>query len=721
VVTLTCGGCPITSSADISLDYPDLTVIDMSATCQPGTGGQNPIVVSGVISNGGGTAATDAVVHLYDAGGQIYSTTVTLDAGISQTVSYTTAPALCGVVHPFTLTVDIPDEICECDETNNQTTASTTCSCSGYEMTKQRVSTSPVRVGDLVTFTVQITNTNAVTLTVVPLTDTYQTAYLDFAGASPAQTAYNEAGGWIRWDDLTAGWGYDLAPAGQPNSSGLVTIVFTGTQSTQGLPGDVTVNTAVVSDVIDFDNNVLEPITDTADVEIASPGYAMTKHLLSPANGIAVVSETVTFQIVVTNTGDITLTTVPLTDTYDAAYLAFASAAPPQSGAASGIVTWTNIGPLATGLSTTVLVNFTALTSTQALSPPVTLNTAIVHATDEHGDPLDIITDTAEVEITSPRLSMTKQRVSASPVRVGELVTFTVHITNTGDITLTIVPLTDTYQTAYLDFTGASPAQTSYDEVAGWIYWADLTPPDLAPGDATVVTVTFTGTQSTQGLPGNVTVDTATVGGATDENSAVLPPITDTADVGIQLPVLHLIKTNVPTGTVLPGDVITYTMCYSNSGNITSTNTVLTDTIPADTTYVPGSASTTPAVEYYDGTSWVGTEPATVEALRWLIGDLPADGATHCVSLRVTVNMTITGTAWGPNDAVGNRWRVPGLAAPLLQTTLTPTLTATPTPTPPDAPTPTITSTLTPTPTSTATPTPTVTLTPTPTPTVTVP
>ncbi|MDY7041427.1 MAG: PKD domain-containing protein, partial [Chloroflexota bacterium] len=39
VVTLTCGGCPITSSADISLDYPDLTVIDMSATCQPGTGG----------------------------------------------------------------------------------------------------------------------------------------------------------------------------------------------------------------------------------------------------------------------------------------------------------------------------------------------------------------------------------------------------------------------------------------------------------------------------------------------------------------------------------------------------------------------------------------------------------------------------------------------------------------------------------------------------------
>jgi uncharacterized repeat protein (TIGR01451 family) len=659
VVTLTCDGCPITSSTDVSLDYPDLTVINMSATCQPGTGGQNPIVVSGVISNGGGTAANNAVVRLYDAGGQIYSTTLTLGAGISQTISHTTAPADCGVAYPFTMTVDIPDEICECDESNNQATTSTTCSCSSYEMTKQRVSASPIRVGDLVTFTIQITNTNAVTLSVVPLSDTYQTDYLDFASASPAASGNDEAGGWIRWDDLTAGWGYDLAPAGQPNSSGLVTIVFTGTQSTQALPGGVTINTAVVSDVVDSNSNVLSPTTDTADVEIASPGYTMTKHLLSPANGIAVVSETVTFQIVITNTGDIALATVPLTDTYDATYLSFASATPTHSGAASGIITWTNVGPLAVGLSTTVQVNFTALTSTQALSPPVTIDTAVVHATDEHDDPLDTITDTAEVEITSPRLAMTKQRISDPLIRVGEL-------------------------------------------------------------------VTFTGTQSTQGLPGNVTVDTATVDGATDENGDVLPPITDTDDVGIQLPILHLAKTNVPTGTVLPGDAITYTLCYSNSGNITATNTVLTDVIPINTTYVPGSASTPPPLEYYDGTVWVSTEPVTVEALRWLIGDLPADGTTRCVSFRVLVNMTVTDTAQVQDEATGIQRKVSGLAALLPQATLTPTLMATPVLTPtdvptstvPPTPTPTVAEVLTPTTTPVLTPTsvpsPTITLTPTP-------
>ena len=717
VVTLTCGGCDATANQVVSLDYPDLTVLNMSAVCQPGAGGQNPILVSGVISNSGGTTATNAVVRLYDAGGQIYSTTLTLGAGLTATVSYTTTPAVCGVAHPFTMTVDIPDEICECNETNNQATASTTCSCSSYEMTKQRISASPIRVGDLVTFTIQITNTEALTLTVVPLTDTYQTAYLDFAGASPAASSNNEAGGWIRWDDLTTGWGYDLAPAGQPSSGGLVTIVFTATQSTQALPGDVTINTAVVSDVIDSDSNVLHPITDTADVEIASPGYEMTKRLLSPANGIAMVGGTVTFQIVITNTGDIALSTVPLTDTYDATYLSFANATPTHSGAASGIITWSNVGPLSPGLSTTVLVNFTALTSTQALSPPVTIDTAVVHATDEHNDPLDTITDTAEVEITSPRLSMTKQRISDPLIRVGELVTFTVQITNTGDITLTVVPLTDTYQTAYLDFAAASPAQTSYNEAAGRVYWADLTPPDLAPGDATVVTMTFTGTQSTQGLPGDVTVDTATVDGATDENSDVLPPLTDTADVGIQLPVLHLIKTNVPTGTVLPGDAITYTLCYSNSGNITATNTVLTDVIPVNTTYVSGSASTTPPLEYYDGTAWVSTEPTTTEALRWLIGDLPADGATHCVSFRVLVNMTITATAQEQNEAAGIRSRVPGLAAPLPQATPTPTLTATPTLTPTHTPTLTPTPTSVPTPTATLTPTPTLTPTLTPTPT----
>lgn len=42
-------------------------------------------------------------------------------------------------------------------------------------------------------------------------------------------------------------------------------------------------------------------------------------------------------------------------------------------------------------------------------------------------------------------------------------------------------------------------------------------------------------------------------------------------------------------GEVVPGDILTYTLSFTNSGRDGATNVVLTDPIPAGTTYVPGS------------------------------------------------------------------------------------------------------------------------------------
>ena len=103
------------------------------------------------------------------------------------------------------------------------------------------------------------------------------------------------------------------------------------------------------------------------------------------------------------------------------------------------------------------------------------------------------------------------------------------------------------------------------------------------------------------------------------------------ADFGFALPpVLSLTKENTPSGTVNPGDTITYRLCYGNSGDIAK-NTVLTDPLPPEyTDYVAGSA--TNGGSYDDSTRTV----------TWNIGDL-LGGVQDCASFQVKVPMTIPG------------------------------------------------------------------------------
>ena len=105
--------------------------------------------------------------------------------------------------------------------------------------------------------------------------------------------------------------------------------------------------------------------TNVATYRISTVDYAVTKTLVSPANRPAVVGEPVIFSIVVTNTGDIPLTTVSVTDTYEVAYLAFANATPPASDSVNdGVLTWANIGPVAARAAASISVTFTSVAET---------------------------------------------------------------------------------------------------------------------------------------------------------------------------------------------------------------------------------------------------------------------------------------------------------------------------------------------------------------------
>ncbi len=90
-----------------------------------------------------------------------------------------------------------------------------------------------------------------------------------------------------------------------------------------------------------------------------------------------------------------------------------------------------------------------------------------------------------------------KKLQTPSPVRAGEIVSFSIRMTNTGDSWITMLPLRDTFDPNYLAYISAAPTPNS--TASGQLDWTDLTTTlgDLAPGVSVQVVVTFTATSDT--------------------------------------------------------------------------------------------------------------------------------------------------------------------------------------------------------------------------------
>ena len=107
--------------------------------------------------------------------------------------------------------------------------------------------------------------------------------------------------------------------------------------------------------------------------------------------------------------------------------------------------------------------------------------------------------------------------------------------------------------------------------------------------------------------------------------------VTSTANVTVQPGVLSLTATANNTG-YSPGATITYTLDY-NTSQANASNTVLTDLLPANVSYVPGSAST---VYNYSG-AVICTPTYNAGAVTWNLGALAAN-SSGSVTFQATVN-----------------------------------------------------------------------------------
>jgi len=131
-------------------------------------------------------------------------------------------------------------------------------------------------------------------------------------------------------------------------------------------------------------------------------------------------------------------------------------------------------------------------------------------------------------------------------------------------------------------------------------------------------------------------VDVMTVTGTSSFNVGVSSSATDTTTV--LAPNVTAVKSVLPAGNQPPGTTLTYSVVVTNAGSANAAGVALTDPIPGNTTFVPGSIT-------LDGVSKTDIADAdqgdfnatTPGAVTVNIGAM-APAATHTITFKVTIN-----------------------------------------------------------------------------------
>ena len=192
----------------------------------------------------------------------------------------------------------------------------------------------------------------------------------------------------------------------------------------------------------------------------------------------------------------------------------------------------------------------------------------------------------------APDLQVTKSDGGATPT-TGSLITYTISYTNAGTRGASGVILTETV-----------PANTSYVGY-GWspvgfgVYTKSVGILEASAGFNTGATTFVVQVNNTMPASAESVTNTVTI---RDDGSNGLDPNAGNNSATVVTPVFalpDLTITKTDGGIIAnPGDAVTYTMYFTNTGNQDATNVVLTESLPANTTYVGFGWTAATAVTY---------------------------------------------------------------------------------------------------------------------------
>ncbi len=393
-----------------------------------------------------------------------------------------------------------------------------------------------------VNFTLNVTNTGQVTLSAVKVVDTipYGLNYVSSNGTP--------AGNVVTWPDIGP------LNAGQSKKLYLVAHI---NGSAYGILANKVNVTSTSPTGLNYSAN------DTRNVTALRASIAVNK-TANLTQGAP--SSNVNFTLNVTNTGEETLSPVKVVDTipYGLNYVS-------SNGTSAGnVVTWSNIGPMSPGQSKNlylvahingsaygVLTNKVDVTGT----PPTGLN----HTAN----------DTRSV--TALRASIAVNKTSSHAVApVCTNVTFTLNVTNTGQVILSPVRAVDTipYGLNYVSSNGTPAGNV--------VTWSNIGP--MSPGQSKNLYLVAHINGSALGNLTNLVNVTGT--SPTGLNYSA----NDTRKVTAYYPNINITKNATPK-TVRPGDNVTFIIKVINIGNIPLSTVRVVDVLPNSMVYVSDNRS----------------------------------------------------------------------------------------------------------------------------------
>ena len=316
------------------------------------------------------------------------------------------------------------------------------------------------------------------------------------------------------------------------------------------------------------------PITtppSVVDTPIAqAPSLTVVKSVTS--SGPYTSGSTISYQFLVTNTGNVALTNVTVTD--------------PLAGLSAISCPSTTLAVGAAPMACTATYTVTAAdvnagnvhnSATASGTPP---------ATPTNPTPGPITTPPSVVDTPiaqAPSISVTKQALlttdngTAGVGNLGDVITYTVLATNTGNVTLTSVSVMDSFQ-------GGTPVALT------------CAPTTLAPGQVAVCdgythTITQAEVNANQYLENTATASGQfTAQGGTGGTVTVTDDAVATVEIEADPHAIRIVKT-AAVREVNIGDLVRYTLTVENVGTTHLVGGSVIDTPPAGFTYVEGSLS----------------------------------------------------------------------------------------------------------------------------------
>ncbi len=270
-----------------------------------------------------------------------------------------------------------------------------------------------------------------------------------------------------------------------------------------------------------------------------------------------------TYTISITNNGNTDVVSIPLVDTYDASLLEYVSASVAPSFFIPGTITWSDLGALDTGDSTSLTVTFRVIGESNSIT-----NTATVDdAEDEFANLLDATDD--DTQLSTQTSSITGRVWEDSDGNQSQ---------NGGESGLENISVyLDLNENGVLDLN----EPTTDTDASGDYIFTNL---DAGSYDVRI------DESSLQGPPAYNATTTVPVEVTLGDN-------TDQTGVNFgyqqQSAAISVVKTSNASGTVNPGDIIDYTITITNNTGSVQENVAVTDLLPGGTTFVPASSSYT--------------------------------------------------------------------------------------------------------------------------------